>query len=561
MHVRTLLLAPLLGGLVAVRAPERPSAPPAGPVDSLAVVRLLQRATWGARPEDIARARELGVDAWLEEQLHPERLDDPVQEEVARRFPAAVQSIDELLERFPPPDPQARPADRPNPDSLSVEERQRMRRERAARSPARILGELAGARLLRAAWSERQLEEVMTAFWFDHFNVFFGKGADRWLVGDFERSAIRPYVFGTFEDMLVATARHPAMLFYLDNWRSASVDTARILRAVRGRPAEQRVRETLLSRLPGINENYARELMELHTLGVDGGYTQADVIQVARAFTGWTFTPPGGRDPGMAMARRLGVRAAPPPDGPYRFWFRPELHDRGPKVVLGTTLPGGRGEEDGLAVLRMLAHHPSTARHIARELATRFVSDEPPESLVDRLAQVFLDSDGDLREVTRTLFSSPELQDAPPRMKSPFALVAGTLRLTRADVGNPGTLVEALRSLGEAPYLAEAPTGYPEAASSWTSGGGVLDRVEFATRFASGQLPGVRPDGAALRRDARAADTDPVRGLVRVLLPGADPETVVPELRDALEAEEAGSEGGGARLLALILASPEFQRQ
>ncbi|HYW07628.1 MAG TPA: DUF1800 domain-containing protein, partial [Longimicrobium sp.] len=438
--------------------------------DTARALHLLERATWGTKRTELTEVLRVGRSAWLERQLHPERIDDGALAARIARFPAAAATPVELYRDYPRPARAAR-------DSAAG------RARRSAR-PQRILVDLAGARLGSAVYSQRQLDDVMADFWFNHFNVYFGKGNARYMVGDYERNAIRPHVFGRFRDMLGATAAHPAMLVYLDNARSIAADS---MRGGPARPAGARPR--------GINENYARELLELHTLGVDGGYTQNDVVDVARAFTGWTV--------GMG-------RGAP------RFAFRPALHDVGAKTVLGKRLPAGRGEEDGEEVLDLLARHPATARHLGRELARRFVADEPPPRLVAELAAVFLRTDGDLREVTRALFSSAEFNAAEARgnkVKTPFEFVAGALRATDAEVGPSRAALRTLRELGHLPYAATAPTGYPNRSAEWASGGAMLARMNFALALAAGRVDGVRIDPARFA---------PAEGIAAALLPGRD---------------------------------------
>ncbi len=548
------------------------------PADTARALRLLSRATWGARPEDLSAVLREGPERWLERQLHPERIADAGLDARLAAFPAASMPVAELYRHYPPP--QAARRRRPRADSTSTPwmgreggapsgsaERRRMAGQQG---PQRILLDLAGARLARAVHSERQLQEVMADFWFNHFNVFFGKAEDRWLVGDYERSAIRPHVFGRFEDMLAASARHPAMLVYLDNAGSVAPDStaggaerdriARARRRWRAMTPERREamvrqgrvtprRAALLSsdempgpprRSRGINENYARELMELHTLGVDGGYTQADVVSVARAFTGWTIdarrSGGGGRDP--------------------RFVFRAAQHDAGEKTVLGRRLRG-TGEGEGREVLHLLATHPATARHVARKLAERFVADDPPQEVVDRLAAVFLRTGGDLREVTRALFLSPEMYGARPaeaKVKTPFEFVASARRATGAEVGRPQALVQALRGFGHVPFAATAPTGYPASSEEWTNAGAMLGRMNFALALASGRMPGVRP--------AAVVGPDPASAAVAAVLPGRS----APELVAAIRADLAEQPGltprqAAARALGLALGSPQFQKR
>ncbi|HET6232645.1 MAG TPA: DUF1800 domain-containing protein, partial [Longimicrobiaceae bacterium] len=547
------------------------------PQDTARALALLDRATYGARSQDVDEVLRMGGAAWLDRQLHPERIDDSALDARLARFPAAGMSTAELYRAYPQPrqnpaavarrdslaraagaDPSANPRRRRvMPDSASmapgmtmtpgasgemradasremqadadgqmrpgaagdaarVARRQRQEQGQGVAGPARIAFDLAGARMQRAVYSQRQLEAVMSDFWFNHFNVFFGKNADRYLVSDYERNAIRPHVFGRFEDLLSATAHHPAMLVYLDNWTSSVPDSSNaaaprieaMLRRWQGLSPEQRQAavasgrvnarqaarldaalaagpaavQQALRRPRGINENYARELMELHTLGVDGGYTQHDVVEVARAFTGWTMD-----------------RARPGAGGELdpKFVFRPAMHDRGEKTVLGHRLPAGRGEEDGREVLHILATSPATAHHVAFQLAQRFVADQPPAALVDRLAGVFLRTGGDLREVTRALFLSPEMADPRYRdgkVKTPVEFVASALRATGADVGPSRGLVQALRSFGEMPYLASPPTGYPNSTEQWTNSGAMLTRMNFALALTAGRLDGIRID-------------------------------------------------------------------
>ena len=497
-------------------------------------IHLLQRATYGPRPADVERVRSMGVEAWLDEQLAPERIDDGAFEAVLAGYPAATLSIPEMASTYV--------LARMMPGGGGA-----MREDGDAyREPRQIVRELAMVRLHRAIRSERQLEAVMTEFWYNHFNVYGLTGRPRWLVADYERTAIRPHVFGKFQDMLAATARHPAMLIYLDNFRSLTPDSS-----AAGNPG-------------GINENYARELLELHTLGVDGGYTQGDIEAVARAFTGWSLEmhlaaiPPGdGDDRQTRRLRRHYERARMDPDaGAIFFDFRADRHDTGPKTVLGTALPAGRGIEDGEDVLALVARHPSTARHIATKLVRAFVADDPPPELVERLAETFRRTDGDLRAVTRELFLSPELADPAVRgrkIRSPFELVAAALRMTDAELDPRSRgVLEWLSAAGELPYAAQPPTGYPEAAAEWINAGALLQRSEIATALVASELAGVRIDTAEL-----AAGADPVDALLARLLPGRD----TARLEAIVRSETAGLAGAeaAARAAALVLASPDFQ--
>ena len=509
--------------------------------DTARAVHLLERATWGVRRHELAEVLRIGPDAWLERQLHPERVDDAAMRARLTRFPAAEASPARLMREYP----RAQAARRDSMERRTAGDRTAIRRDSmvppagrdtaAARrrpramGPQRILVDLAGARLQRAVYTQRQLEDVMADFWFNHFNVFFGKGADRYLVGDYERAAIRPHVFGRFRDLLGATAKHPAMLVYLDNARSTAADSAAAMVAGR-RPR-------------GLNENYARELLELHTLGVNGGYTQRDVGEVARAFTGWSV---GSTGYGARRQR-----------GEPRFVFRRALHDAGAKTVLGRPLPAGRGIEDGTDVLDLLARHPATARHLARKLAGRFVADDPPQRLVDELAAVFTRTDGDLREVTRALFRSAEFARARgAKTRTPFEFVAGALRATGAEVRPSRELLQALRELGQLPYAATPPTGYIHDSAEWTSGGAMLARMNFALALSRGEVQGVRVNPARL---LPSAASDPAAELARVLLPARETGTLVRAVAEDA-ARLPNAEARTARALALILGSPAFQR-
>ena len=544
-------------------------------------VHLLQRATYGPRPADIDGVLSAGIDDWLDRQLHPEHIDDSELEQLLLvRTPVASMSLPELLKQYPPGQV-LQPARRlAQGNTLPATEQRRLRRQLGEHGAGRILADLATARLTRAVYSERQLEEMMTAFWFDHFNVFWGKGNTRWLVPDYERSAIRPHVFGKFEDMVLATAQHPAMLFYLDNFQSSAPDSSlqarnrsdanerrmRRLPARARQRAQKRMEEQQRRRRPGLNENYARELMELHTLGVDGGYTQTDVIDVARILTGWTFNQ-GGRNMRQARASYEDGRLVLPEidyDQTYQFRFRPEVHDAGEKTVMGHIFEAGGGQEEGVELIRMLAHHPSTARHIATQLVTRFVADEPPAALVDHLAEVFLATEGDLREVTRALFTSDEFYDPAfvrNRVKSPFLLVTSTLRMTHGRMPNARVLTEPLRSLGEAPYQAEPPTGYPETSAQWAGSGAMLTRMNFATSYVTGQLRGVGLNGDRLFGEVRERGGDLLSGLLDTLLPAVDHSELTTVIQEDLQANPpAGERAGRLRALSLILGSPHFQR-
>ena len=624
--------------------------------DQAQAIHLLSRATWGVRPGDVEQVRALGADGWLERQLNPKTMPDELMDTRLTLFPTTQLSMSELYVDFSPMPGQRQEQQRLQmlrdslgDDAPQVRELQaELRQQQQARAPARLLQDLVGAKIQRAVYSERQLEDVMTDFWFNHFNVYFNKGQDRYLVADYEKNAIRPHVFGRFEDMVTATAQHPAMLFYLDNWQSVWNDPDRqqagpnldqlqrriatmtteqkeqlvrsgrlteeqLAALERGQTPVQRVAQNARDR--GLNENYARELMELHTLGVDGGYTQQDVIEVARAFTGWTFRPynarqqqmqdmadpsmvpqgprgrglgPGGAGAGTrgrgiapAQGRGVGARAMagrgargrgaagraggtqPEPfvgPGEVPFIFRPGEHDPGEKTVLGTTLPGGRGMEDGLEVIRMLSRHPSTARFIATKLVERFVSDDPPADLVDHLADVFLKTDGDLKEVTRALFTAeafyrPEYRRA--KVKTPYELVVSALRVTNATVGPSQVVMNTLRTMGHLPYTEPAPTGFPAMSEDWVNTGAMLARMTFGLDLAAGRVAGARVDIPSLAPQAGAD----LHELLETLMPGSETASLAEKIGAELEAQAVPQRQRAGRVLGLALGSPEFQRR
>ena len=388
-------------------------------------------------------------------------------------------------------------------------------------TPGQVVNrDLTEGKLLRAIYSDRQLEEVLTDFWFNHFNVYLNKGADRYMVTSYERDVIRPHVFGKFKDLLLATAESPAMLFYLDNWQSAAPGMVRPFA-----PPNQKK--------TGLNENYGRELMELHTLGVDGGYTQQDVTEVARCFTGWTIRQPqqGGG-----------------------FFFNPRMHDRGEKHVLGVTIPAGGGMEDGLKVLDILAKHPSTARFISKSLAIRFVSDNPPDELIDSMAATFTKTDGDLREVMRTMLNSDEFWAASnfrSKMKSPLEMVVSAVRAVNGDVENAQQMANLMNTLGEPLYLKIEPTGYTNRGADWLNSASLLARMNFANSLAQGKIGGVKVDITQFSGDAARIEHN-------ILLTDASAAS-----QSAIEAgiEERHQPAPGPRIAGLTLGSPDFQRR
>ncbi len=461
------------------------------PADDAAIKHLIDRVSFGSRPDDLDRVKAIGLDRYLDEQLHPERLADDGLEARLAELTTLRMSSRQIAEQFEIPQLKARQAAAANANGGDAKPDPAM--QQRANTP--VL-ELQQQKILRAVYSTRQLQEVLVDFWFNHFNVDVRKGADRFMLTEYERDVIRPHVFGKFRDLLRATAKSPAMLFYLDNWMSVDpngphieVPPARIVRGPFGTPVVVQPPVRIPRQNPnaprGLNENYGRELMELHTLGVDGGYTQQDVTEVARAFTGWTIDQPhqGGG-----------------------FKFDPRRHDDGRKVVLGHVIKAGGGEHDGEEVLDILARHPSTARFIATKLVRHFVSDTPPPSLVDRVAKRFRDTDGDLREVMKAILTSPEFRSSDAyhaKVKTPFEFVVSAVRATDADVRDARPLVRQIAELGEPLYQCQPPTGYKDTADAWVNTGALVGRMNFGLALAGNKLRGIvvsnaQPDGVAL---------------------------------------------------------------
>ncbi len=533
------------------------------------ITHVLTRLAFGVRPGDVERVKAIGIEKYIEQQLHPSQIADEVAEAKVKNLSTLTMTTAQLYEKYPQPgqilrqlqrrgempkepantrDNQMRqpppetlnapaamakpeqPNSNPNAPGRNAENRRAIREyyaENGLLPPQRILVELQASRILRATYSERQLQEVLVDFWTNHFNVFSGKGADRWLLVSYDRDTIRPNTLGKFHDLLVATAQSPAMLFYLDNFQSVSpnMQTARrtgegsgragLFGLERGkrrrlgrdqRPSDGNPGAPERSELPqpapnaqrqrrGINENYARELMELHTLGVDGGYTQKDVQEVARCFTGWTILAPRGGGAAGAMLNER--RAEMLRQNAGRFFFNQRAHDDGEKIVLGHKIPAGGGMNDGLRVLEILARHPATAKFIATKLTRYFVSDTPPAALVDRVAAAFRKSDGDIRETLRAIFLSPEFNSAVAyraKVKRPFELAISSLRTLGAETTGGPQLHQWIARMGEPLYGFQTPNGYSDSAESWVNTGGLLERLNFGLALASNRIPGTRVD-------------------------------------------------------------------
>ena len=571
------------------------------------IVHALNRLGYGPRPGDVEKVRAIGLDKWIEQQLHPEQIADPKVAEVLADLPTLHLSTKDLMAQYDVPNAlkrkvQEKAADMANASDKEKREARRELLQENGLMPTQIGGrrvvvqELQTAKLLRAIHSERQLDEVLVDFWMNHFNVYADKGPVRYMVTEYERETIRPHAWGKFEDLLRATAQSPAMLFYLDNWLSAAPDSDANKKMVqnaernlrrggkrgrgRGDAAEmngeemQQKLQQVKNRKRGLNENYAREIMELHTLGVDGGYTQKDVTELARCLTGWTMRNPrgGAGQDGDYMRKQLEERGLSASQierymaraekrreadgGAPTFEFNARIHDNGDKVVLGRTIKSN-GRDEGLEMIHVLATHPSTARFISYKLARRFVADEPPKALVERAAAVFTKTDGDIRAVVTSIVTSPEFFAAESRsakVKTPLEFVVSAVRASGATATGGRALNQYLERMGMPLYLQQPPTGYKDTAEAWVSTGGLLTRLNFALDLAAGRIPGIAMDAQKLAPGAADADSY-MADAAQSLLPNGVTDTT----RDVVHREASGLDA--ARIAGLLLGSPEFQRR
>ncbi len=454
---------------------------------------LLSRAGWGPRPGDLARVLEGGPTRWIEEQLAPQA--DPELDSRLAAYTTLGLSTTRILAIT-------------NAD---------------VRATQVVLDELANAKVVRAVHGKNQLQDVLTDFWFNHFNVFVSDGFVRDSVTAYERDAIRPHVFGRFRDLLGAASLHPAMLYYLDNYLNT---------------APHRVGGRLVG---GINENQGRELMELHTVGVDAGYMQQDVIEASRCLTGQ----------GIDDLQTGG-----------NYLFRAADHDTGSKSVFGLALPAGGGSDDAERLLDHLAGHPSTARFISRQLARRFVSDDPPEDLVQRMAGVFSASGGDLSQVLRALFGSAEFWAeafTTRKPRTPVEYVFGALRAIGAEVGNPAAVRRALSDMGQPLYACNPPTGYSNRGDAWLNPSSQLYRMNFALDLAAGAVAGVSADARAFVRNAGGDPDDPASAAAALNAEVFGGTLSAPTLQAAAGVDRAGAVPVAVRVAGLLLASPEMQ--
>ncbi len=559
---------------------ERKSAMP----DDQRIAHVLSRLTFGARPGDFERIKAMGIDVFITQQLDADSIDDTGAIAKLKKLPTLGMATPVIIEQYTPPKPAVVPSPSPAkaPDNVTApaqkaiaeapqsanpgmpamqNEMQNAKKEDAGGTPAlpaakptpppknpyMVITDLQRAKLLRAVYSERQLYEVIVDFWENHFSIFANKDDDRYLLTSFDRETIRPFVMGRFRDLLGATAHSPAMLYYLDNWRSS---VPRPYPAKGDKPAGVD---------GGLNENYARELMELHTMGVDGGYTQKDVQEVARCFTGWTIEKPN----------QEGL-----------FLYRPGLHDNGDKIVLGHKILAGGGIADGERVLDILATHPATARFIATKLARRFISDDPPNSAIDRATEVFLKTDGSIRETLRALIKSPEFFAATTyraKLRSPFEYVAAAMRALNADTDGDRPVLDAIGRMGQPVFGRITPDGYADRADQWLSSGAMVGRFNFASALATNRIKGTKIDFEKLLSGIDPANKVQVASrlaqltfassetrteLEKVLVSPPPGAIVAPSSAPNLSVSYAqAARNYISDLITLLIGSPEFQQR
>ncbi|MFY7899288.1 MAG: DUF1800 domain-containing protein, partial [Chitinophagaceae bacterium] len=534
-----------------------------------AAAYLLSRFTFGAKPNEIEEVVEMGVEKWFALQLDGKLNDDSLQSKLSR-FNTLQMSITDIVSTYPNPGTIANIARKKyevdyKKDSNATSRRdykdeiKAIMKEEGFKPIAELNRELVNQKLERAIYSNNQLQEVLTDFWFNHFNVSLTKAQAVQYILPYERDVIRPNVVGNFSDLVIGTAQHPAMLEYLDNASSVSNDNKMApiinnsnankkfmenleMKAADKNSMEGKIANQVLNqrRTQGLNENYAREVMELHTMGVDGGYTQNDVTQVARALTGWSVFPLSKYSPGRALVDRIGVdklkqRGFIIKDG---FLFRADKHDEKEKIILGETFPENGGYEEGIKVLQKLSTHPSTAKFISTKLASRFVSDNPPTELVQKMSETFLKSKGNIKAVLIEMVNSKEFWIAAKnneKVKSPFELVVSSVRATNATIEDPFQLFNWCTKMGQRFYYYLAPTGFPDKASYWINTGSLLNRMNFGLAFATDKIPGVKQHLLKLNQNHEPESiSDALTTYSKILLPERNHEKNIERLTKVL---------------------------
>ncbi|MFA6275843.1 MAG: DUF1800 domain-containing protein [Pedobacter sp.] len=503
----------------------------AGLTEQQAAAHLLSRFTYGAKEGDVELVTKIGLEKWLKQQLDG-TLEDTALNRMLEKFDAINLTNTEVENVFPRNAQVVRFAVRDgyiHKDSVNKANGKEYRatlanymREKGIKPQQELYRQFINQKILRAAYTHNQLRELMTDFWFNHFNVALSKNQCASYIPAYERDVIRPNVFGDFENLVLSTAKSPAMLMYLDNFSSTGTNIPAneygedMMMAGQQKRKGKFAAQVAKAKIPqiknkksGLNENYAREVMELHTLGVDGGYTQSDVTQAARILTGWTIAPMGDNGYGAPMKKiieKVGDDNLKKRGFVHEgdFLFVMNRHDNGEKTVLGKTFPVGGGYEEGVALLQMLAHHTSTAKFISKKIATRFVSDNPPQSLIDKMAKTFLSSNGNIRSVLITMVSAPEFWSANAlreKTKSPFELAISAVRSLDAKINQPYQLYTWINKMGQQMYYYQAPTGFPDRGQYWINTGSLLNRMNFGLALASQRIPGVTFNLAAMNNN------------------------------------------------------------
>ena len=502
----------------------------AGFTEQQAAAHLLNRFTFGATPRQVDEVVNTGLEKWFSQQLNANLKDDSLQD-MLKNYETLQMSNAEIVKTFPKGGQVFKMAvkegvvdrDSAQTDKLKKEYKKELKNymeKKDYRRQSELFQELINQKILRAAYSNNQLKEILTDFWFNHFNVSLTNKGIQHFITSYERDAIRPNALTNFETLLMATAKSPAMLNFLDNVKSSAPDSAMAMNSASKRMAKKYGAQNDMNAMPktnangkikkpktaGLNENYAREIMELHTLGVDGGYTQSDVTQAARVLTGWTVYPfEYGKKPGKGVNEKMGEDRLKKLGYVHEgdFLFAANRHDQGEKKVLGAAFTAGGGYEEGVRLIKMLAHHPSTAKFISRKIAVRFVSDNPPQSLVDKMAKTFLEKDGDIKQVLITMTSSPEFwskESLREKTKSPFELAISSVRSLNAVVYQPIQLNNWITKMGQKVYFYQAPTGYPDRGQYWINTGSLLSRMNFGLALASQRIPGIKVNLLALNK-------------------------------------------------------------
>lgn len=578
----------------------------AGLTERQASAHLLSRFTYGASIGDVDRVMKTGLEKWFMQQLEG-NIEDKELDTMLSKFDDINLTNTEVENKYPRGARVLRMAIKDgviNKDSVNKGDQVAYRKQiknymeiNGLKAPQELYRQFINQKILRATYTNNQLRELLTDFWFNHFNVSIIKNQCAPFIPAFERDVIRPNVTGKFSDLLLATAKSPAMLIYLDNLNSSGQPVPITQKDSSLMDGETRVKKMQVKKKQGgLNENYAREVMELHTLGVDGGYTQNDVTQAARVLTGWTIAPMGEEGYGSAMKKlmdRVGTDNLEKQGFVHQgdFLFVPTKHDNGEKTVLGKRFSANGGYEEGVTLLTMLAHNPATAKFISKKIATRFVSDQPSPKLIDKMSKTFIKTDGDIKQVLITMVSSSEFWNADAlreKTKSPFELAISAVRSLDAKITQPYQLFSWISKMGQKMYYYQAPTGFPDRGQYWINTGALLNRMNFGLALASQRIPGVKIDLEALNNNHEPESAE--AALItysKIIMPERNLDATIKRLKPLLKepdldkkVEKAANTMGNddemaivkndkinkkgselAQIVGIILGSPEFQRK